>query len=779
MKLKFYLSKTLLIPLFLMGMLTGLNAQDMDLSKAVANITTGLGGSVAEQGHILEYTIVIRNLSPANITSSTLYDNIPAGVSYIAGSTTLNGSAVADVSGRMPFAATGGLIRSPMYGPGILAPNVPATIQFRVKVTANAGNVTNHATLQGNYNGNVFYQNTNTVTTNLTEDSQCDKIYQSTAKSTGGVPNSDKYRFIKTVSTSDGTGGSILFNGDNDPCFNATTGANMSKGSVLQYASAIAYDRNTNRIYFVNNYRNNPPEELCYVDLTTKKAGRYVGYPLEPNISDGYNINRMCFASDGFGYAITSNAKDLIRFSVNPVTNLPTITQLGPLLNDPNNGSNDVLDESGGDIFGDGSGKLYMIANSSKLYKINPATRVATYLGKINPKPPANSNSIAIDLAGNVYIGGAYRQVYQINLTTMEATRISPLSQSNVWTNGDYTSCAFPVLAPVLTASKTYQNINGSPFVMGGDTVEYTITVLNDGNINAAGVRLYDGIPTSTNYIPNSTYLNGNHVPDVAGAMPYSVAGGKLIQTAGEDPGIIRPGYQYRAVVSFRVKISPLAQICNQSRITLIDGDGNTIFINSDDPTQPGSQNPTCFFSDGVLPLTNLSFRGTLNNDRSVLTWIMADESNVAHYEVEYSDNGIHFTTAGKINANGSKTYQFIDITNTMAGNRFYRLKLVQMGGSHTYSAIVRLNLKGLEVQVQPNPFEKDLNLQIQIRTAENVRIRLLDLTSREVYHSAEKLSAGTHSLSIQLPANLSRGMYVVEVLAGKTQLFQQKLIKR
>lgn len=782
MKLKFYLLKTLLIPLCLVGMLTGLNAQNLDLSKSVANITTGIDGSVAAQTHILEYTIVIRNLSPANITGSTLYDNIPAGVSYVAGSTTLNGASIADVSGRMPFAGSGGLINSPLYGPGILATNNPVTVKFRVRVTANAGNVTNHATVQGSYYGNIFYQNTNTVTTNLSEDSQCSTIYQSTASSVSGLPTSNPYRYIKTVSTTNGTGGSVLFNGATGSCFNAITGGWLPSGSVLQYASAIAYDKNTNRIYFINNFDNNPPEELCYVDLNTNKAGRFVGHPLETNTNYGYNINRMAFASDGYGYAVTSNGMDLIRFSVNPVTNIPTINRLGPLVNDATNGSNNnVLNESGGDIFGDGSGKLYMVANSSKLYKINPAptSRVATYLGRISPLPSANSNSIAIDLAGNVYISGAYRHVYKVNLTTMEATRITAATLTNVWTNGDFTSCAFPVLAPILTASKTYRNINGSEFVMGGDTVEYTIAVENSGNINAAGVRLYDGIPSASNYIPNSTYLNGSHVSDVGGVMPYSVAGGRLIQTADEDPGIIRPGYANRAVVTFRVKISPLSQICNQSRITLIDGDGNTIFINSDDPNMPGSQNPTCFFSDGVLPANNLNFRGNLNNDRSVLTWAMTDETNISHYEVEYSDNGVNFTTAGKINANASKTYQFTDLTNILAGNRYYRLKVVQMGGSHTYSAIIRLNLQGLEVQVQPNPFEKDINVQLKIKTAETLRIRVLDLTGREVYHSIEKLSAGTHSLSVQLPANLSAGMYVLDVLAGKTQLFQQKLIKR
>ncbi len=132
---------------------------------------------------------------------------------------------------------------------------------------------------------------------------------------------------------------------------------------------------------------------------------------METTLQDGWNINRMAFASDGFGYAITQNGRDIIRFSVNPATNIPTTTPLGELINDASNGSFDILDESGGDIFGDGSGNLYLIANSSHMYKINPTSKIATYLGGVNPFPASSSNAIAVDASGTVYIGGAYRNV--------------------------------------------------------------------------------------------------------------------------------------------------------------------------------------------------------------------------------------------------------------------------------------------------------------------------------------------------------------------------------
>lgn len=780
---QFYTCKHLLIPLLLIvAFACKVEAQTLNLSKSIANITTSGDGTTAAQYDVLQYTIIVNNLSASNISNATLFDHIPAGVSYITGSTTLNGVTVADVSGAMPYALTGGLINSPSFGPGLLAPNVSATITFQVKVTANGGSVFNYATLQGNYNGNSFAQNTNTVFTNLTQDLSCSVIYQCTAITPPGSPSDPLYyRFIKTLDKTNGTGGPILFDGENDPCYDAVSGASLPAGSLMDYVAAIAYDKTSNRIYFVNNYATNPAQDLCYVDLNASPvcARRFTGYPLEPNTT--YNINRMAFASDGYGYAVTSHGDDLIRFSINPGTGLPVISQLGPLVNDAINGANDVLAETGGDLFGDGSGKLYLVANSSKLYKINPANRVTTFLGSINPSPASSSNSIAIDPAGNVFIGGSYQDVIKVNLATMGGTSITGGSTTNVWTSGDFTSCGFPVLSPALIANKSFRDLRGTSFVVGGDTVEYTIAVTNTGNINAPGVKLYDSVPSSTMYVPNSATLNGTAVADVAGAMPFTVSGGQYINSPGEQSGIVKPGTVNKAVVKFRAVTDVNTYVCNQSRITLLDADGNTIFINSDDTTQAGSQNATCFLTDGVLPVNKLKFTGSLNNNQSVLQWSLANDANVAWYEVEYADQPSHFKTAGKVMAgnNASNAYQFIDKLNTSAASRLYRLRVVQKGGSYSYSGIIFLSLKEMGMQVYPNPFYKEINVQLQLKTADNVQFRLVDFYGKEVFATSQKLTAGYHSVSLPVPPACATGMYILEVLNGKGELFQQKLLKR
>ncbi|THU41401.1 DUF11 domain-containing protein [Niastella caeni] len=799
MNLKFYPLRALLLSLLLLGFKARTQAQAaLDFVKTVENFTNGGDGTTASQGDVLIYTITVRNLTTQNYVASRLYDNVPAGVSYVTGSTTLNGGAVADGSGgRMPYSASGGYINSPTYGTGILAPNATATIIFRVRVTANGGSIFNNATIDASQNGVSTIQATNTVFTNVIVDAGCNVVYSTTTyypnQNTGcgsGNCELDEWSFLRTVNTTNGTSGAF-----NTPMYNGylstqrfealPVGSTTTTGRLLNHCAALAYDRARQRIYFVNNVID---QDLCYIDLSIPApyaTRRFTGYKLETNTSNtGYRINRMGMGSDGYGYALTSNGLDLIRFTFN-ASDVPQINRLGPLINAPTNasGGRDVLSESGGDLFADGSGKLYLITNASHMYKINPSTRVATFMGSINFSGSGSftSQSLAIDALGNVYIGGAYRDVYRLDLQTMNTTQLNS-SNTNVYHTGDFTTCAFPVLASSIIADKTFRNINGSGTIVGGDTVEYVITVTNIGNINAAGVYMYDYIPSSTTYLAGTTRLNGIPVADVGGVMPYAVSGGRLVNTLGEDPGIIRPTGANAAVVTFQVVTQPNQQVCNQSRISLLDADGNVMFVNSNDPTNVG-QTPTCFYSDGVLPLTNLKFRGSLKDEKSVLQWTMNGDDNIAYYDIEFSENGTSFSHAGKVEGKGrtnsANSYQFTDPEHTFASVRYYRLKLMQKGGNFTYSGIIRLNANDLDVEAVPNPFDKDINVQIRLKTAETVRVRLVDFLGREVYSTTEQLSIGSHSLSIRIPSGLTKGMYVLDVKAGSDQIFQKKLLKK
>src|SRR5207245_3383459 len=92
-------------------------------------------------GDTMRYTITVKNISNADAVNVVLRDAVPVNTTYVAGSTTLNGAAVADVAGLSPL-VNGMLIHSPVNAtPGSMpadassSPANVATITFDVVIS--------------------------------------------------------------------------------------------------------------------------------------------------------------------------------------------------------------------------------------------------------------------------------------------------------------------------------------------------------------------------------------------------------------------------------------------------------------------------------------------------------------------------------------------------------------------------------------------------------------------------------------------------------------------
>lgn len=102
----------------------------------------------------------------------------------------------------------------------------------------------------------------------------------------------------------------------------------------------------------------------------------------------------MTFDASHNGYAITDNGQEFIHFTVNDPLS-PAIDAGVPLTNDAANGTFDVLTETDGDICPDGSGRLLLIPNSGNVYRIDPATKIAKYIGSITNMPAGGCRSVS------------------------------------------------------------------------------------------------------------------------------------------------------------------------------------------------------------------------------------------------------------------------------------------------------------------------------------------------------------------------------------------------
>jgi hypothetical protein len=94
--------------------------------------------------------------------------------------------------------------------------------------------------------------------------------------------------------------------------------------------------------------------------------------------------------------------------------------------------------------------------------------------------------------------------------------------------------------------------------------------------------------------------------------------------------------------------------------------------------------------AQAVLPVTFASFEGRRTSSGIQLTWGVAGETNVDHYEVERSNGGNSgFASIGAIAAKGSSSYTFTDVT-SHSGVVFYRIKNVDMDGQFSYSTMLQ-----------------------------------------------------------------------------------------
>ncbi|GGM48730.1 hypothetical protein GCM10008956_26130 [Deinococcus arenae] len=183
------------------------------LTRAVTATKTAVrvgGGTTVSQGDTLEYTITVRNTGSVAAGNTQFQDLIPAGTTYVAGTTTLNGAAVTDATGSvMPYTQAGQLINSPGQPAGTLlvdqtpgdATDREAVIRFRVTVNANPP-------AQVSNQGTVLYRDNASVVTVLTDDPQTAPVNDATV--TTVTPLAD-LAIDKSGPAAVGSGGSVSY----------------------------------------------------------------------------------------------------------------------------------------------------------------------------------------------------------------------------------------------------------------------------------------------------------------------------------------------------------------------------------------------------------------------------------------------------------------------------------------------------------------------------------------------------------------------------------------
>lgn len=190
--------------------------------------------------------------------------------------------------------------------------------------------------------------------------------------------------------------------------------------------AAIAYDAKNNRLFYTPMLSN----QLRYLDLNSTQPKSYAvttqllkNFPNKPG--EASVITRMVIASDGYGYALTNDNEHLIRFSTGKKI---TINDLGSLIDAPSNGENSIkaqFQSWGGDMVADANGNLYLFTMQREVFKINPNTRNAFFLGDIENIPADYTvNAAMVSNDGDVIVGSSTKTTnyYRVDLNTLQAS---------------------------------------------------------------------------------------------------------------------------------------------------------------------------------------------------------------------------------------------------------------------------------------------------------------------------------------------------------------------
>jgi 1,4-alpha-glucan branching enzyme len=178
-----------------------------------------------------------------------------------------------------------------------------------------------------------------------------------------------------------------------------------------------------------------------------------------------------------------------------------------------------------------------------------------------------------------------------------------------------------------------------------------------------------------------------------------------------------------------------------------------------------------------ALPVTIVNFSGKEESIGNVLSWNVANELNLSHYELEKSTDGQNFSFVAKINADGRKNYSYTDDDVENSPVNYYRLKSVDMDGNFNYSGIVKIKTKNATLwsaEVSPNPVSEKIYLKIESPAQDKATVIITDLSGRRLYKENISISDGNNSFEINKSANFSNGTYFISIFSTQ----QTKTIK-
>lgn len=171
-----------------------------------------------------------------------------------------------------------------------------------------------------------------------------------------------------------------------------------------------------------------------------------------------------------------------------------------------------------------------------------------------------------------------------------------------------------------------------------------------------------------------------------------------------------------------------------------------------------------------ILPVELTAFNASCDENKVLISWQTASESNNDYFEIERSEDGINFIPIDKVYSQNSNSTQPLNYTsedrNPLKGKTYYRLKQVDKNKNFSFSSLVVTECKTTStaplVSIFPNPASSVLTIDIKGITGTK-SVVIYDITGREMT-GVIKLSESENALENIDVSVLAKATYILRL---------------
>src|SRR5688572_21775900 len=184
------------------------------------------------------------------------------------------------------------------------------------------------------------------------------------------------------------------------------------------------------------------------------------------------------------------------------------------------------------------------------------------------------------------------------------------------------------------------------------------------------------------------------------------------------------------------------------------------------------------------LPVHFIYFKANVVGSEVLLQWETSSEYDADRFEIERSEDGIHFNYLYSVTSTGTgnvtTTYNYSD-RSPLAGDNYYRLKQVDNNGNFVYTPIRMVSLKKLQsltILVYPQPAKEKVTVKLPPEL-DGKNIVLNVINSGGGLEKQLLISTLRTNNNLVLPiGKLAKGIYFIHVHSGSKKYVSRFIVE-